>query len=134
MAVLDWLEKVQPREEYILILDADMIMRRALDPVRLGVRPGAQPYESGIGIFPPLNPNSNTLAVAQRSRNSSPLSAAPACQPEAQLCQGIAEDACCGGVIFGLPAHRLLFESYANGIMASVRVCQAGRCPASMAT
>ena len=43
VAVLDWLEKARPQEEYILILDADMIMRRPLDPVRLGVRPGAQP-------------------------------------------------------------------------------------------
>ncbi len=43
VAVLDWLEKAQPREEYILILDADMIMRRPFEPVRLGVRPGAPP-------------------------------------------------------------------------------------------
>ena len=46
VAVLDWLEKTQPREEYILILDADMIMRRPFDPVRLGVRPGAHADES----------------------------------------------------------------------------------------
>jgi len=43
VAVLDWLEKARPAEEYILILDADMIMRRPFDPVRLGVRPGAPP-------------------------------------------------------------------------------------------
>lgn len=48
VAVLDWLEKAQPPEEYILILDADMIMRRPFDPVRLGVRPGERSL--GVGM------------------------------------------------------------------------------------
>ena len=40
VAVMDWLEKVQPQEEYILILDADMIMLKPFDPVKMGVLPG----------------------------------------------------------------------------------------------
>lgn len=40
VAVMDWLEKTQPVEEYILILDADMIMLKPFDPVAMGVRPG----------------------------------------------------------------------------------------------
>ena len=37
---MDWLQKVQPQEEYILILDADMIMLKPFDPVKMGVLPG----------------------------------------------------------------------------------------------
>ena len=40
VAVMDWLEKTQPVEEYILILDADMIMLKPFDPAAMGVRPG----------------------------------------------------------------------------------------------
>jgi hypothetical protein len=44
VAVAHWLEKAQPVEEYILILDADMIMLKPFDPVKMGVRPGEPPY------------------------------------------------------------------------------------------
>ena len=40
VAVMDWLRKVQPQEDYILILDADMIMLKPFDPVKMGVLPG----------------------------------------------------------------------------------------------
>ncbi|KAK9809464.1 hypothetical protein WJX73_010859 [Symbiochloris irregularis] len=40
VAVLDWLEKVKPKEEYILIIDADMIMRKPMLPEDLGAGPG----------------------------------------------------------------------------------------------
>ena len=40
VAVSHWLERTRPVEEYILILDADMIMLKPFDPVKMGVRPG----------------------------------------------------------------------------------------------
>jgi hypothetical protein len=39
-AVIDWLQHVEPEEDYILIIDADMIMRKPFDPIALGARPG----------------------------------------------------------------------------------------------
>ncbi len=41
--VADWLNVAKPEEDYIIILDADMIMRQPLDPVAMGVKPGAVP-------------------------------------------------------------------------------------------
>lgn len=38
--MLDWLQKTQPQEEYILIIDADMIMRTPMLPQELGAGPG----------------------------------------------------------------------------------------------
>lgn len=40
MVVADWLNVAKPEEDYIIILDADMIMREPLDPVAMGVKPG----------------------------------------------------------------------------------------------
>ena len=40
VAVLDWLQKTNPSEEYILIIDADMIMRKPMLPHKLGAGPG----------------------------------------------------------------------------------------------
>ena len=37
---MDWLQKVQPQEEYILILDADMIILKPFDPIKMGVLSG----------------------------------------------------------------------------------------------
>jgi hypothetical protein len=38
--VQDWLTRTNPQEDYILILDADMIMLKPFDPVKMGVAPG----------------------------------------------------------------------------------------------
>ena len=43
MAVLDWLSKVDVKEDYVLIIDADMIMRAPINPVDFGAEPGARP-------------------------------------------------------------------------------------------
>ncbi len=40
VAVQDWMSKTNPQEDYILILDADMIMLKPFDPVKMGVAPG----------------------------------------------------------------------------------------------
>ena len=40
VAVRDWLQKAQPPEDIILIIDDDAIMRRPLYPEKLGVKPG----------------------------------------------------------------------------------------------
>ncbi|GAB4816143.1 hypothetical protein N2152v2_003189 [Parachlorella kessleri] len=40
VAVIDWLAKTAVPEEYILVLDADMIMREPFLPEQLGARPG----------------------------------------------------------------------------------------------
>ncbi|KAK9905110.1 hypothetical protein WJX75_009783 [Coccomyxa subellipsoidea] len=40
VAVQDWLTRTNPQEDYILILDADMIMLKPFDPVKMGVAPG----------------------------------------------------------------------------------------------
>lgn len=107
MAVLDWLEKTRPREEYILILDADMIMRRPFDPVRLGVRPGAQPYESGMGGF--LYPNAESpccgAAIWQHhhtAKSSTSMATRGAAVP------GHCQRCVLWWCAFALPAHRLL--------------------------
>jgi hypothetical protein len=42
--VADWLNVAKPEEDYIIILDADMIMRQPLDPVAMGVKPGEFPH------------------------------------------------------------------------------------------
>ncbi|KAL3136783.1 hypothetical protein ABBQ38_005497 [Trebouxia sp. C0009 RCD-2024] len=39
-AVMYWLRDVQPTEDFILVIDADMIMRQPFDPVALGAGPG----------------------------------------------------------------------------------------------
>ena len=110
VAVLDWLEKTQPQEEYILILDADMIMRRPLDPVRLGVRPGAQPNESGMGVFENPNPNKPLLWRGDRAL----------AHPQEQHPHGNQRRSCAKSlpemhavvVLPMRPAHRLLQLSY----------------------
>ena len=40
VAVLDWLQKVDVKEDYVLIIDADMIMRAPVIPADLGAEPG----------------------------------------------------------------------------------------------
>ena len=40
VAVLDWLQKVEVKEDYVLIIDADMIMRAPVIPADLGAEPG----------------------------------------------------------------------------------------------
>lgn len=40
VAVLSWYMATQPTEDYIVIVDADMIMLKAFDPVQMGVKPG----------------------------------------------------------------------------------------------
>ena len=40
MAVLDWLSKVDVKEDYVLIIDADMIMRSPVIPAEFGAEPG----------------------------------------------------------------------------------------------
>lgn len=40
VAVIDWLAKNKVEEDFILVLDADMIMREPFMPDELGVRPG----------------------------------------------------------------------------------------------
>eukprot|EP00884_Botryococcus_braunii_P005119 jgi/Botrbrau1/14608/Bobra.67_2s0008.1 len=40
VVVADWLHVAKPQEDYIIILDADMVMREPLDPVAMGVKPG----------------------------------------------------------------------------------------------
>ncbi len=40
VAVQDWMTKKNPQEDYILILDADMIMLKPFDPIKMGVAPG----------------------------------------------------------------------------------------------
>ena len=32
LAVLDWMSKVDVKEDFVLVIDADMIMREAFDP------------------------------------------------------------------------------------------------------
>lgn len=39
-AVMYWLRDVHPTEDFILVIDADMIMRQPFDPVALGAGPG----------------------------------------------------------------------------------------------
>lgn len=39
-AVMYWLRDVQPTEDFILVIDADMIMRQPFNPVALGAGPG----------------------------------------------------------------------------------------------
>ncbi|DBA88087.1 TPA: hypothetical protein ACH3X2_005086 [Trebouxia sp. C0005] len=39
-AVMYWLRDVQPSEDFILVIDADMIMRQPFNPVALGAGPG----------------------------------------------------------------------------------------------
>lgn len=39
-AVMYWLQDVKPQEDFILVIDADMIMRQPFDPVALGAGPG----------------------------------------------------------------------------------------------
>ena len=40
VAVQDWMMQTNPQEDYILILDADMIMLKPFDPIKMGVAPG----------------------------------------------------------------------------------------------
>lgn len=40
VAVEDWLTRTNPQEEHILILDADMIILKPFDPIKMGVAPG----------------------------------------------------------------------------------------------
>ena len=39
-SVMFWLEQVRPTEEYIALLDTDMLLREPLDPIALGAAPG----------------------------------------------------------------------------------------------
>ena len=48
VAVLDWLQKVNPTEEFILIIDADMVMRKPMLPLDLGAGPGDKPVPATI--------------------------------------------------------------------------------------
>ena len=43
VAVLSWYMTAQPTEDYIIIVDADMIIMKPFDPVQMGVKPGAIP-------------------------------------------------------------------------------------------
>lgn len=40
LAVLDWMSKTNVEEDYVLVIDADMIMREAFIPEELGAKPG----------------------------------------------------------------------------------------------
>lgn len=40
VAVIDWLARNDVKEDYILIIDADMIMRKPFDPEEEGIKPG----------------------------------------------------------------------------------------------
>lgn len=40
LASSDWVQDVHPTEDFILVIDADMIMRQPFDPVALGAGPG----------------------------------------------------------------------------------------------
>ena len=39
-AVIDWTQRANPTADYVLVIDADMIMNRIMNPVWLGVEPG----------------------------------------------------------------------------------------------
>ena len=41
VAVLSWYMTAKPTEDYIIIVDADMIIMKPFDPVQMGVKPGA---------------------------------------------------------------------------------------------
>ena len=43
VAVLSWYMTAKPTEDYIIIVDADMIIMKPFDPVQMGVKPGAIP-------------------------------------------------------------------------------------------
>ncbi|GAB4815655.1 hypothetical protein N2152v2_002701 [Parachlorella kessleri] len=40
LAVLDWMSKVEVKEDFVLVIDADMIMREPFIPEELGAKPG----------------------------------------------------------------------------------------------
>mmetsp|Transcript_18843 Transcript_18843/g.47580 ORF Transcript_18843/g.47580 Transcript_18843/m.47580 type:complete len:587 (-) Transcript_18843:329-2089(-) len=39
-AIIDWLQRAPPEEDYVLVLDADMLLRRPFLPHEIGARPG----------------------------------------------------------------------------------------------
>ena len=43
VAVLSWYMTAKPTEDYIIIVDADMIIMKPFDPVQMGVKPGSIP-------------------------------------------------------------------------------------------
>ena len=48
VAVFSWYRNTKPTEDYIIILDADMIMLKPFDPQQMGVKPGtAESFLSG---------------------------------------------------------------------------------------
>ena len=40
VAVFSWYKATKPKQDYIIIVDADMIMLKPFDPVTMGVKPG----------------------------------------------------------------------------------------------
>ncbi len=40
ITVIDWTQRASPTADYVLVIDADMIMNRIMNPVKLGVEPG----------------------------------------------------------------------------------------------
>ena len=43
VAVFSWYRATKPTEDYIIIVDADMIMLKPFDPPKMGVKPGGTP-------------------------------------------------------------------------------------------
>lgn len=43
VAVRDWLNKTQPKEDYILVIDSDTVMREPFDMETLDLKPGKMP-------------------------------------------------------------------------------------------
>ncbi|CAK0787343.1 hypothetical protein CVIRNUC_010562 [Coccomyxa viridis] len=72
-AVIFWLQDVEPEEDYILVIDADMIMRSPFFPKQLGVSPGwavsaffgylkGVQNELALKHIPHVKPRNDTLA------------------------------------------------------------------------
>ena len=40
VAVYSWYMNTKPKEDYIVIVDADMIILKPFDPIQMGVKPG----------------------------------------------------------------------------------------------
>jgi hypothetical protein len=72
VAVRDWLNKTQPQEDYIMVIDSDTIMRVPFDVDQLGIKPGKDlslsshvppylppplpmPFRGPAACFPPVS-------------------------------------------------------------------------------
>jgi peptidyl serine alpha-galactosyltransferase len=80
VAVIDWLARTDVKEDYVLIIDADMIMRRAFIPELDGAKPGRAVsayfgYMKGVmnkladKHIPEIAPRNDTLAGPQGRRS-----------------------------------------------------------------